>query len=157
MSPSLSTVFCYATSPAAPTYAFLVNFIWLKNTHKRVKGALGARNDCVPWVTHGRKPAVRGQQHEREGHGRPGSQQTWRQCGQTSALKGTCVRACVYSTQSHRKLEDGTVMSLSTSHVLPLNWSQSTDRAIADRSPSSPAGSQGGRSMLPWLSLLAGS
>lgn len=68
-----------------------------------------------------------------------------------------CVRACVYSTQSHRKLEDGTVTSLSTSHVLPLNWSQSTDRAIADRSPSSPAGSQGGRSMLPWLSLLAGS
>lgn len=61
------TVFYYTRNPAAPTYAFPVNFIWLKNTHKRVKGALGARNDCVPWVTHGRKPAVRGQQHKREG------------------------------------------------------------------------------------------
>lgn len=44
---------CYYTrNPAAPTYAFFVNFIWLKNTHKGVKGALGAINDCAlgnPW------------------------------------------------------------------------------------------------------------
>lgn len=57
----------------------------------------------------------------------------------TSALKGMWG-VCVCSTRSHRKLEDGTVKSLSTSHVLPLNRS-CTDTAIADRPPSSPTGS----------------
>ena len=94
--------FYYTRNPAAPTYAFLVNFIWLKYTLKGVKGALGAINDCVlgnPWKKASVKWAVT---QERDVEGRKPTDLEavwiglllWRAHG-VCVCVCACARACV--------------------------------------------------------------
>lgn len=134
---------CYYTrNPAAPTYAFFVNFIWLKNTHKGVKGALGAINDCAlgnPW----KKISVKWALTQREGCGRAGSQQSWRQCEQDLCSEGrVCVCVCVFPSESQKARGRH---SQDDFRCLPHYLSQSTDSdsKSMDQQPSRQAGSQG--------------
>lgn len=131
--------FYYTRNPAAPTYAFLVNFIWLK-THTHTKGwrVLLGLEMIVPWVTHGRKPVSNGQYTRQRGVEGQGASRLGGSVNRASALKGVCV----FVSLSHRKLEDSTVKSCSTSYVLPPNLSQSTDTSIANPQLSAQQGAR---------------